>query len=210
MSTFNRGTYATACESSQYKQDIDKWINEGRSNAWISRQLESLGDKISDKSVSKYRGYREEHVHKELVKDPLYQAQILEANNVLIEEVGKIKQINVMNHIAETIEHCADLLQTSKDNDIQIRNVQDIRYIQMSMLESIKMYGDIIMKAQAFAKIEENPDLLRPTQNVNVKSVLVELLGGMNNEQRAEFVDRIRRGVGNTDEGGLPRDITGC
>jgi hypothetical protein len=196
----NRGLYATACETSKYKNDIDKWLNEGRSNAWISRQLEALGEKISGNSIAKYKGYREQHLQEELSKDPVYQAQILKANETLIEEVGKFKQINVMNHISQTIEHCAQLLQTSQDNDIQIRNVQDIRYIQMSMLESIKVYGEMLLKAQAYAKIEEDPTLLRPTNSVVVKSALVDMLGGMNNEQRAELVDRLRGGIRTTNE----------
>jgi hypothetical protein len=144
------------------------------------------------------------------MKDPLYQAQIQEANHALVEEVGKMKQINVMNHIAETIEHCAELMQTAKDEEIHVRNIQDLRYVQMTMLESIKLYGDIILKAQQFAKVEENPELLRPTVNVHVKSALIDMLkGGMSDEQRTEFVDRLRNGIRVVDQGGLPGDTPG-
>lgn len=205
----NRGMYATACEKSQHRQWIDKWINEGKSNLWISKQLKGLGETISDKSISKYRQYRDEHLDQELMKDPLYQAQIQKANDTLIEEVGKFKQINVLNHIAETIEHCAELVAQSRDDDIRIKNVQDLRYVQMTMLESLKIYTDTIMKAQQFQKIEDDPSLIKPTVNINVKGVLAEMLGGMSDEQRFALIDRIRGGTGRSSDGDVPSGVSG-
>lgn len=202
----NRGTYATACEKSPHKQDIDKWMNEGKSNLWISKQLTGLGEKISDKSIAKYRQYRDEHLNKELMKDPVYQAQIQKANDTLIDEVGKFKQINVLNHLSETIEHCASLIGMSIEDDVRIKNVQDLRFVQMTMLDALKLYTDTIMKAQQYAKIEDDPTLIKPTVNMNVKNVLVDMLGGMTDEQRFAIVDRIRRGSQEHDTGGLPGD----
>lgn len=186
----------TACEESPHKNQIDQWINEGRSNSYISRRLAELGEKISDKSVGKYRTIREEYLQKELQKDPVYQAQIMKANETLVEEVGKFKQVNVMNHIAETIEHCAELIGQSKMDDIKIRSIQDLRYVQMSMIEAMKLYGDMALKAQQMQKVEEDPELLRPHVTVNVKGVLTEMLGSMDNEQRIAMIDQLRNRVG--------------
>ena len=35
------GTFQTACEMSPNKVQIDTWLNEGKSNLWISRELQS-------------------------------------------------------------------------------------------------------------------------------------------------------------------------
>jgi hypothetical protein len=196
VSNSNRGMYTTACEKSPHRSMIDKWINEGKSNMYISQQLNSLGEKISDKSVGKYRQYREEHLSKELAKNPMYQAQVQKATDTLIEEVGKMKQVNVLNLISDTIAHCAELINQSKMDDIRIKNIQDLRYVQMTMVEMLKLYGDTILKAQQFAKIEDDPNLLKPTVNVNVKSVLTDLLGGMDESQKFALIDRIRAGSG--------------
>lgn len=197
------GLYATACEKSEHRDKIDMWLNEGKSYSYISKELKKLGEKISDKSISKYAKYRDEHITKQLMKDPMYQAQIKEANGALVEEIGKMKTVNVMNHIAETVEHCAELIAKSKLDDIKVKNIQDLRFVQSTMLESLKLYGDMMLKAQQFTKIEEDPGLLRPTTNVNVKNVLIEVLGGMNDDQRFQLVDRIREGIIDLDEEGL-------
>lgn len=187
-----RGLYATACEESPHKNKIDQWLNEGKSYSWISKQLSALGDKISDKSISKYDKYRNNQIQEKLMEDPMYQAQVKQANETLVEEVGKIKQVNVLNHIAETIQHCADLVEGAKLDDIRVKSVQDLRYVQMSMLEALKLYGDTMLKAQQMQKIEDDPELLKPTVNINVKNVLVDMLSGADEETRFKMIDNIR------------------
>lgn len=187
-----RGLYATACEESPHKNKIDQWLNEGKSYSWISKQLSALGDKISDKSISKYDKYRNNQIQEKLMEDPMYQAQVKQANETLVEEVGKIKQVNVLNHIAETIQHCADLVEGAKLDDIRVKSVQDLRYVQMSMLEALKLYGDTMLKAQQMQKIEDDPELLKPTVNINVKNVLVDMLSGADEETRFKMIDSIR------------------
>jgi hypothetical protein len=204
----NRGMYATACEQSEHKNKIDKWLNEGKSFSFISKQLETLGDKISDKSIGKYAKYRDTHIQGELLKDPVYQAQVAQANATLVEEVGKIKQVNVLNHIAETIEHCAELVQGAKLDDIRVKTVQDLRYVQMTMLESLKLYGDTMLKAQQMQKIEDDPSLIKPTVNLNVKNVLVDMLGGVDDAIRFKLIDGIRASLGGDVKGGVPRNTS--
>lgn len=199
VSSSNRGMYATACEKSKFRQDIDRWMNEGKSNNWISTQLKGLGEPISGVSIAKYRTYREEHLQKELMESPLYQAQIQKANDTLIDEVGKFKQINVINHLGNVVENCADLIAQSVEDGVKIKNAQDLRYIQMSMLDALKLYTDAIMKAQQFAKIEDDPSLIKPTVNVNVKGVLSDMLSSMTDEQKYAFIDKIRSSSGGGD-----------
>lgn len=188
----NRGLYSTACESSPHKQKIDQWLNEGKPFAFISRQLDALGAPISEKSVAKYAKYREEQIQKNLMADPVYSGQIQTANQMLIDEIGKMKPINIMNHLAETIDHCAQLVGKAQLDDIKIKNVQDLRYVQMTMLETIKIYSETIMKAQQFQKIEEDPSLLKPQVTVNVKNVLVDMLSGVDEGSKAAIIDRMR------------------
>lgn len=189
------GLYATACEKSPFKNKIDQWMNENKSDSWISRQLTNMGDPISAVSVGKYRKYRDEHIQEELMNDPVYQAKIKKANETMVEEVGKIKEINIINHLSETIEHCADLIGKSKLDDIRVKKIQDLRYVQMTMLETIKLYGDIVMQAQRHAKVEENPELLRPTVSGDVKDALKDILGNMTEEQRFDMIDKLRNNM---------------
>lgn len=190
------GLYATACEKSPYKDKIDQWMNEGRSDAWISRQLGQMGDPISAVSVGKYRKYRDEYLQGKLAEDPMYQAQVQKVNQTFIEEVGKFKQINILNHLADTIDHCADLIELSKEDDIRIKKVQDLRYVQMTMLETIKLYGDLVMQAQKHAKVEEDPTLLKPAVTINIKEILVDMLGGMDEDQKFDMIDKLRDRMG--------------
>jgi len=200
LSSSNRGGYTTACEKSKYRQDIDRWINEGKSNNWISQQLKSLGSPISGVSIAKYRKYREEHLQEQLMENPMYQAQVQKANDTLLTEVGKFKQVNVVNHLGNVIEHCANLIEGAKLDQIKIKNIQDLRFVQMTMLDGLKLYTDVIMKAQQMQKIEDDPTLIKPTVNVNVKNVLVDMLSNMTQEQKFEFIDKIRHGVNKDSE----------
>lgn len=204
MGAISTGMYRTACEDSPHKQKIDMWINEDKSNAWISRELGKLGDKISDKSISKYRKYREEYVQKELEKDPVFQGQIQKANDIFIDTASKIKQVDVLKHLSETIETCADMIHDAKDRDIQIKSAQDMRFMQMTMLDAIKIYGDTMLKAQRFAAVQDNPEILKPqTINVNVKGVLADVLKeAMKNGNGYELIDRIRAGISDDVPGG--------
>ena len=54
------GMYQLACESSPHRQQIDAWINEGKSNVWISDQLREMGGYISVASIAKYKKHRDE------------------------------------------------------------------------------------------------------------------------------------------------------
>ena len=200
LSSSNHGGYTTACEKSKYRQDIDRWINEGKSNNWISQQLKSLGSPISGVSIAKYRKYREEHLQEQLMENPMYQAQVQKANDTLLTEVGKFKQVNVVNHLGNVIEHCANLIEGAKLDQIKIKNIQDLRFVQMTMLDGLKLYTDVIMKAQQMQKIEDDPTLIKPTVNVNVKNVLVDMLSNMTQEQKFEFIDKIRHGVNKDSE----------
>lgn len=203
----NYGKFQTACEASPHKLQIDQWLNEGKSASWISGQLEKLGEKISDNAIGKYKRYREDRIQEELKKDPVFQRQMEVANQTLVNEVGKIKQIDVIKHIADTIDHCATLVQQAQDDEIKVRSVQDLRWIQTTMLDAIKVYGDVVMKMQAYGKIEENPDLLRPQVSVNAKNVIVDLLKGVDdNELRYKLIDSLRTGIGKYEHGGLSGD----
>ena len=75
------GAFQTACEASPNKLQIDQWLNEDKSCIWISRELKMrFQESISDKSISKYKKYRQEALQTELEKDPTYQAKIHTVN----------------------------------------------------------------------------------------------------------------------------------
>lgn len=199
MDTMAVGAYRTLCEDSPHKIQIDTWLTEGKSCLWISRQLKiQFSENISDKSVNKYKKYREEFLQKELEKSPLYQNKMNMLNQQLVNGIGKIREVDIMGRLADIIDYSADLLSDARDNDIQIRNAQDIRFTSQTLLDAIKIYGETVLQAQRFSKIEQDPSLLKPqTININIKSALVEVLQSAmkDGDNGYAIIDKLRNGV---------------
>lgn len=198
----NSGTYKLAVEASPNKQQIDIWLNEGKSQKWISNQLKSMDDYISVNSIAKYKKYRDEHIQQELMADPQYQAKVYEANEQLSESISKIRKVDMIGELSDIIDHSAELLADAKDNDIRINNVKDMRMIQQTMLEAIQAYGDTMLKAQQYAAINDNPDLLKnekTTININIKSTLADILRTAIEDKGDGYnmIDTLRKGVDN-------------
>lgn len=198
----NSGTYKLAVEASPNKQQIDIWLNEGKSQKWISDQLKSMDDYISVNSIAKYKKYRDEHIQQELMADPQYQAKVYEANEQLSESISKIRKVDMIGELSDIIDHSAELLADAKDNDIRINNVKDMRMIQQTMLEAIQVYGDTMLKAQQYAAINDNPDLLKSektTININIKSTLADILRTAIEDKGDGYnmIDTLRKGVDN-------------
>lgn len=200
MATMAVGNYQTACEMSPHKRDIDQWLNEGKSAAFISRELErQFGEKISDRSVMKYKKYRDEWIQSEIEKDPAYQAQTQAIRDQMNDGIGKIQKIDCIAKLAQVIDDSSALIAQAKADQVRIKNAQDWKFVAGTMLDAIKLYGDTVLKAQRFDKVNEDPSLLRPTTiNVNVKSALTDILseaikgggGGF------ELVDKLRSSIG--------------
>lgn len=194
MATMAVGAYQTACEASPNKQQIDQWLNEGKAAAWISRELNRLyGEKISDRSIMKYKKYRDEWIQQEIEKDPLYQAQTQEIREQLNDGIGKIRKIDTISRLADVIDDSAAMLQQAKEDQVKIRTAQDFKFVAGTMLDAIKLYGDTVLKAQRFEKVNEDPSLLRPTTiNVNVKAALTDILGNAMQSGGYDLIDKLR------------------
>ena len=197
------GTNQTACDMSPNKAQIDMWLNEGKSNSWVSRELQArFNEKISDKAVGKYRKQREQMIQEQLNADPEFQKKMQYANQQLVDGISKMQTVNVVDHLATTIQNCAEMLAEAKMNNIQIKNVQDMRFVSMTMLDAIKQYGDVMLKMQKFNAVNEDPTLLKPqTINVNIRGALTDILkgamsGGGNGGGYA-LIDKLRAGVSN-------------
>lgn len=194
MATMAVGAYQTACEASPNKQQIDQWLNEGKAAAWISRELNRLyGEKISDRSIMKYKKYRDEWIQQEIEKDPLYQAQTQEIREQLNDGIGKIRKIDTISRLVDVIDDSAAMLQQAKEDQVKIRTAQDFKFVAGTMLDAIKLYGDTVLKAQRFEKVNEDPSLLRPTTiNVNVKAALTDILGNAMQTGGYDLIDKLR------------------
>lgn len=193
------GTFQTACEMSPNKAQIDMWLNEGKSNSWISRELQSrFNEKISDKAVGKYRKQRDQMIQESLNADPNFQKKMAYANQQLVDGISKMQTVNVVDHLAQTIQDCAEMLQQAKVDEIRIKNVQDMRFVSMTMLDAIKQYGDVMLKMQRFNAVNDDPTLLKPqTINVNIRGALTDILkdamaGGSGGYA---LIDKLRAGV---------------
>ena len=192
------GAYQTACEKSPHKDQIDAWLLEGKSAMQISKELKlTFGESISDKSISKYKKYREEFLNKELQKNPIYQAKMDEINDQINLGIGKVKQVDTLGRLSEIIDQSASMLARVDMDEVKIKNAQDMRFVTQNMLDAIKIYGDTVLKAQRFGAVENDPSLLKPTTiNVDVKSTLTDILkGAINSEDGYNIIDRLRAGI---------------
>lgn len=197
MATMAVGSYQTACEASPHKWQIDQWLNEGKSAAWISRELSKrFGEHISDRSVMKYKKYREDWIQQEIEKDPAYQAQTQAIQEQLNDGIGKIQKIDCIARLAQVIDDSAGLLQKAKEDQIAIRSAQDWKFVAGTMLDAIKLYGDTVLKAQRFEQVQQDPSLLRPTTiNINVKQTLTDILGEAMRTGGYDLIDKLRGSV---------------
>lgn len=193
------GTYQTACEMSPNKTQIDMWLNEGKSNLWISRELQSrFNEKISDKAVGKYRKQRDQMIQEQLKQDPDFKKKMNYAEQQLTNSINKMQTVNIVDHLADTITRCAEMLDQAKVDDIKIKNVQDMRFVSMTMLDAIKQYGDVMLKMQRFNAVNDDPTLLKPqTINVNIRGALTDILkdamaGGSGGYA---LIDKLRAGI---------------
>lgn len=193
------GTYQMACETSPNKTQIDLWLNEGKSNLWISRELQArFNEKISDKAVGKYRKYREQMIQEQLSEDPDFKKKMEYADKQLSNSIGKMQTVNIIDHLADTINRCAEMLRQAEIDDIKIKNVQDMRFVSMTMLDAIKQYGDVMLKMQRFNAVNEDPTLLKPqTINVNIRGALTDILRSAMSDGSNGYalIDKLRAGI---------------
>lgn len=200
--SLNTGSYQLACEASPNKQMIDMWLNEGKTQKWISDQLKEMGDYISVNSIAKYKKYRDEQIQAELMEDPTFQAKVYEVNEQLNQSIGKIKKVDMLGELAEIVDHSAELLKDARDNGIEIRSVKDLRMVQQTMLEAIQVYGDTMLKAQQYAAVQEDPSILQKkntTININIKTALTDILTQAmqkgNEDGGYSIIDSLRNGI---------------
>lgn len=197
----NTGMYQLGCEASPYRQQIDAWINEGKTNKWISEQLKELGGYISPTSISKYRKHRDEIIMKELENTPEFQAKQQIITEEFNKSVAKIQKVDLIGELSTMIEDSAELLADAKMRDIKINSVKDMRMIQQTMLDAISVYGQTMLNAQKFNEINNDPSLLQNKQttiNINIKSALADVLkGAMENGSGDgyDIIDKLRSGI---------------
>jgi hypothetical protein len=199
------GMYQLACEASPHKDQIDTWLNEGKTFKYISENLRALGDEfyISTNSIAKYKQYRDEMIQKELEQLPEYQAKKQEIQARLNDSVAKIQTVDLVGRLGDVIEDSAELLRQAKYDDIKIGSVKDLRMVQQTMIEAVKVYGETMLNAQKFDAINKNPDLLQNKNTnitINVKNALSDILKGAMQDGGSgfEFIDRLRAGIGNS------------
>ena len=192
--------YALGCEASPHKQQIDQWINEGKSNKWISEQLKELGGYISPTSIAKYKKHRDEQIMKELEETPEFQAKQMMVTEQFNKSVAAIKEVDLIGRLSDMIEDSAELLEDAKIRGIQINNVKDLRMVQQTMLDAISVYGETMLNAQKWQEINNDPSLLQnksTTININVKDTLTDILKGVMDDGTDGFsiIDRLRAGI---------------
>lgn len=192
--------YQLGCEASPHRQQIDAWINEGKTNKWISEQLRDLGGYISPTSIAKYKKHRDEIIMKELEETPEFQAKQMMVTEQFNQSVAKIQKVDLIGRLSELIEDSAEMLEDAKMRGIQINSVKDMRMVQQTMLDAITAYGETMLNAQKFAEIQNDPSLLQnrnTTININIKDTLADILKGAMNDGDNGFsiIDKLRSGI---------------
>lgn len=196
----NTGMYQLGCEASPHRQKIDAWINEGKTNKWISEQLRELDGYISPTSISKYRKHRDEVIIKELEETPEFQAKQMMVTEQFNQSVAKIQKVDLIGRLSGLIEDSAELLADAKARDIQINSIKDMRMVQQTMLDAISVYGETMLNAQKYDEINNNPSLLQnnnTTININIKSALTDILKGAMEDGTNGYaiIDKLRSGI---------------
>lgn len=196
----NTGMYQLGCEASPHRQKIDAWINEGKTNKWISEQLRELDGYISPTSISKYRKHRDEVIIKELEETPEFQAKQMMVTEQFNQSVAKIQKVDLIGRLSWLIEDSAELLADAKARDIQINSIKDMRMVQQTMLDAISVYGETMLNAQKYDEINNNPSLLQnnnTTININIKSALTDILKGAMEDGANGYaiIDKLRSGI---------------
>nr|DAW63930.1 MAG TPA: hypothetical protein [Caudoviricetes sp.] len=196
----NTGMYQLGCEASPHRQKIDAWINEGKTNKWISEQLRELDGYISPTSISKYRKHRDEVIIKELEETPEFQAKQMMVTEQFNQSVAKIQKVDLIGRLSGLIEDSAELLADAKARDIQINSIKDMRMVQQTMLDAISVYGETMLNAQKYDEINNNPSLLQnnnTTININIKSALTDILKGAMEDGANGYaiIDKLRSGI---------------
>lgn len=193
--------YQLGCEASPHRQQIDAWINEGKTNKWISEQLRDLGGYISPTSIAKYKKHRDEIIMKELEETPEFQAKQMMVTEQFNQSVAKIQKVDLIGRLSELIEDSAEMLEDAKVRGIQINNVKDMRMVQQTMLDAITAYGETMLNAQKFAEIQNDPSLLQnrnTTININIRDTLTDILKGAVNGGGTDgfsIIDKLRSGI---------------
>lgn len=200
MADQNYGMYQLGCEASPHRQQIDAWINEGKTNKFISEQLRDLGGYISPTSIAKYRKHRDEIIMRELEETPEFQAKQMMVTEQFNQSVAKIQKVDLIGRLSELIEDSAEMLEDAKMRGIQINNVKDMRMVQQTMLDAITAYGETMLNAQKFAEIQNDPSLLQnknTTININIRDTLTDILKGAVNGGTDGFsiIDKLRSGI---------------
>lgn len=200
MAEQNTGMYQLGCEASPHRQKIDTWINEGKTNKWISEQLRELDGYISPTSISKYRKHRDEVIIKELEETPEFQAKQMMVTEQFNQSVAKIQKVDLIGRLSGLIEDSAELLADAKARDIQINSIKDMRMVQQTMLDAISVYGETMLNAQKYDEINNNPSLLQnnnTTININIKSALTDILKGAMEDGANGYaiIDKLRSGI---------------
>lgn len=196
----NTGMYQLGCEASPHRQKIDAWINEGKTNKWISEQLRELDGYISPTSISKYRKHRDEVIIRELEETPEFQAKQMMVTEQFNQSVAKIQKVDLIGRLSGLIEDSAELLADAKARDIQINSIKDMRMVQQTMLDAISVYGETMLNAQKYDEINNNPSLLQnnnTTININIKSALTDILKGAMEDGANGYaiIDKLRSGI---------------
>lgn len=196
----NTGMYQLGCEASPHRQKIDAWINEGKTNKWISEQLRELDGYISPTSISKYKKHRDEVIIKELEETPEFQAKQMMVTEQFNQSVAKIQKVDLIGRLSGLIEDSAELLADAKMRDIQINSIKDMRMVQQTMLDAISVYGETMLNAQKYDEINNNPSLLQnnnTTININIKSALTDILKGAMEDGANGYaiIDKLRSGI---------------
>lgn len=195
--------YKLGCEVSPNRDKIDAWLNEGKPYKWISAELKKLGDYISPVSISKYAKHRDEIIMRDLQETPEFQAKQMMVQEQFNHSVAKIQKVDLIGRLSEVIEDSAKLLEDAKMRGIQINSVKDLRMVQQTMLDAVKIYGETMLNAQKFQEIQNDPSLLQnksTTININVRDTLTTILKEAMNDgsDGYELIDRLRAGIGNS------------
>lgn len=193
MSAEEKRRRLMAVEKSPNRDQIEAWFVKGKSVPWIHKNLkEKFGEYISVNSIQKYSKFRRSKIEAEMHEQSDYTQKMRQLESTLIAKTEAIKEVDIQAGLNDILNYNAELLQQAKHDEIRIKSAQEIRFVQQSMIDAYRLRLEALEHYQKYNAIEKNPDLLRPTTNIQMTETIRDAISEIIAQNGFAEIDRLR------------------
>lgn len=177
----------------------DKMFKEQLSDRAIALWLkEETDEPYTVTQVKNYRKQREEEAQFILDTIPEYQAYKMAVREEMNNSLMAMRNVDLIGALTTVMGDSAKMIADANERGVKIKDAKEYRMIQQSLLDTIKLYGEMMILNQKYEMIQkqqENPEQFRPqnnTININIKGALSDILKEAVKEGDYTVVDAMR------------------